>query len=116
MSIFFSKYFQSDNEDLIKRINQAIRQCIHFRYIHRLRKIEFEYRHYPLSDEIKSIKCDIEKLAYIEYEQELSDFEKVCQSINDEKCQIMFDQYISLQRNYYYMNKIINKNKKRKTR
>jgi hypothetical protein len=46
----------------------------------------------------------------------LSDFEKVCQSINDEKCQIMFDQYISLQRNYYYMNKIINKNKKRKTR
>jgi hypothetical protein len=101
-----------ENKNLIKRLNDAIRQCIHFRYIHRLCALQFEYRYYPLSTETLSIKSKFEKIAFNEYQQELQDFDKTSRFnslIDDQICQTMFDQYISLQRNYYYMIKLMNK-------
>lgn len=98
-------------------MNNAIRHCIEFRYIHRLYQLNFHYRHYPKSDQIISIKSQCEKFALDEYEQELEDFEKESQSnsvIDDHKCRRMFDQYIALQRNYYFMKKIMNKNQTKK--
>ena len=112
---FSLEHFQYEtNERLFERINNAIRHCIQFRYIHRLYQLSFHYRHYPKSDQIVSIKSQYEKFALNQYEQELEDFEKESQStlaIDDQKCRMMFDQYIALQRNYYYMKKIMKKNK-----
>ncbi|CAF3466637.1 unnamed protein product, partial [Rotaria sp. Silwood2] len=87
-------------------------QCIHFRYIHRLYELKFEYRDYPLSIETSLIKSKLEKIAFNKYKQELEKFEKLSQlnkSIDDHLCQTMFDEYIYLQRNYYYMTKLMRK-------
>ncbi|CAF0764550.1 unnamed protein product [Rotaria sordida] len=103
-----------ENRKFLKRINDALRQCIDFRYIHRLHKLKFEYRHYPLSIETSLIKSKLEKLAFNKYQHELDEFEKISQlntSIDDHLCQTMFNEYIYLQRNYHYMTKLMRKNK-----
>ncbi|CAF5140477.1 unnamed protein product, partial [Rotaria sp. Silwood1] len=101
-----------ENRKLIKRINNALRQCIHFRYIHRLYELKFEYRDYPSSIEITLIKSKLEKKAFNKYQQELEEFEKISQLntlIDDQICQTMFDEYIYLQRHYYYMTRLMRK-------
>ena len=83
--------------------------------MHRLCQINFEYRHYPLSNEIILEKSNLEKVAFDKYKNELEEFEKTSQlnsSINEEICRTMFDEYVYLQRNYYYMIKLMKKNKK----
>ncbi len=58
------------------------------------------------------IKSKLEEKAFNQYQQELKDFQKTSQlnsTIDDQKCQIMFNQYVSLQRNYCYMIKVMNK-------
>jgi hypothetical protein len=101
-----------DNENLLQRINVAIRHCIDFRHIHRLCEVKFEHRHYPSSIETLLIKTKLEREALNDYKQELEEFEKISEfnsSIDDEKCRMMFDQYVYLQRNYYYMIKLMKK-------
>jgi len=111
----FSQYFQSKNGLLIKRINDAIRECIHFRYIHRLYELKFEYRYYPLTIEIALNKSKLENIAFNKYQDELEEFEKIVQldsSLDDQICQKMFDEYVYLQRNYYYMMKLMKKKRR----
>ncbi|CAF3961905.1 unnamed protein product [Adineta steineri] len=100
------------SDEIIKRIHNAVRQCISFRYIHRLCQIKFEYRYYPLTNEILSIKSQLEYVALNEYEKELEEYEKLFQLntlIDDDICQTMFNEYVFLQRNYYYMKKLMKK-------
>ena len=102
----------NENERLLKRIHNAIRHCIDFRYIHRLYQIKFIYRYYPLSNQILLIKSQLEKEALNQYQEDLEEFEinlKENDLIDDDKCQSIFDEYICLQRNYYYMIKLMNK-------
>ena len=62
--------------------------------------------------ETSLIKFKLAKIAFYEHKQELERFEQTSQptsSIDDQKCQIMFDEYVCLQRNYYYMIKLMKK-------
>ncbi|CAF1075515.1 unnamed protein product [Adineta steineri] len=112
ISFNIDQCIECKSDELIKRIHNAVRQCISFRYIHRLCQIKFEYRYYPLTNEILSIKSQLEYVALNEYEKELEEYEKLFQLntlIDDDICQTMFNEYVFLQRNYYYMKKLMKK-------
>ncbi|CAF3407053.1 unnamed protein product [Rotaria socialis] len=107
-----NKKEQPNTDEHPKRIYDAQCQCIHFRYIHRLYQIKFEYRDYPSSREILLMKYKLEEIAYDKYQQDLDECEKRFQlnePFDKQKCETMFNEYIYLQRNYYYMMKLMTK-------
>ncbi|CAF1389522.1 unnamed protein product [Rotaria magnacalcarata] len=103
-----------EHSKLIKRIYDAQYQCIHFRYIHRLYQIKFEYRDYPSSRETSLMKYKLEEIAYDKHQQDLEECENIFrlnEPFDEQKCETMFNEYIYLQRNYYYMMKLMTKMK-----
>lgn len=57
------------------------------------------------------MKSQLESVAYDQYEKDLEEFQKKIQMerlIDHHFCEQIFDEYVYLQRNYYYMNKLMN--------
>ncbi|CAF1465931.1 unnamed protein product [Adineta ricciae] len=103
-----------EDERLLKRLNAAICKCLHFRYIHRLCELKFQYRYYPLRNDTVAMKSQLESLAYDQYKKDLEEFQKkfpIERLIDHHLCGQIFDEYVYLQRNYYYMNKLLNTNR-----
>lgn len=109
--IFLTDWFQSTNDSFPDRMRDALRRCLHFRYIHRLYEVKFADRFYPVTLQLVVNQSESEAIALNDYENDLNEFEQTVQRdclVDAATCERMFNEYVSLQRNYHRMKKLMN--------